>query len=185
MILAGTLTDEFGKSLTDTTRLHFAADLTKMFESLILKLDELIDKIGGVGGALGGLGNIEVRPTIKPRFDTSDLPEGSAVPFSHGGIVPEYYSTGKVINFAPRGTDTVPAMLTPGEEVLTVAESKARRERTSSSDTLNIRMEFNGMVVDSDERATQVVDQFLDVMEKNTGGRRTRVQKFITIKRSA
>ena len=33
-----------------------------------------------------------------------------------GGVV--YASTGKLINFKPRGTDTVPAMLTPGEFVV-------------------------------------------------------------------
>ena len=33
-----------------------------------------------------------------------------------GGVV--YASTGKLINFQPRGTDTVPAMLTPGEFVV-------------------------------------------------------------------
>ena len=35
---------------------------------------------------------------------------------SLGGVV--YASTGKLINFKPRGTDTVPAMLTPGEFVV-------------------------------------------------------------------
>lgn len=35
---------------------------------------------------------------------------------SSGGVV--YASTGKLINFQPRGTDTVPAMLTPGEFVV-------------------------------------------------------------------
>ena len=37
-----------------------------------------------------------------------------------GGLVPEYHSSGDVvgINWTPRGTDTVPTMLTPGEYVL-------------------------------------------------------------------
>ena len=38
-----------------------------------------------------------------------------------GGIVPKYASTGM---FVPRGTDTVPAMLTPGELVLNAAQQK-------------------------------------------------------------
>lgn len=39
---------------------------------------------------------------------------------SHGGFIPEYHSQGLPvgINWQPRGTDTVPAMLTPGEYVL-------------------------------------------------------------------
>lgn len=39
----------------------------------------------------------------------------------HGGIIPEYHSTGGVVgrrNFASLGTDTIPAMLTAGEYVL-------------------------------------------------------------------
>ena len=39
-----------------------------------------------------------------------------AAPFNNGGIV--YASGGKLINFQPKGTDTVPAMLTPGEFVV-------------------------------------------------------------------
>ena len=37
-----------------------------------------------------------------------------------GGIIPEYHSDGDIIGFdwTPRGTDTVPTMLTPGEYVL-------------------------------------------------------------------
>ena len=37
-----------------------------------------------------------------------------------GGIIPEYHSEGDVIgvDWTPRGTDTVPTMLTPGEYVL-------------------------------------------------------------------
>lgn len=37
-----------------------------------------------------------------------------------GGIIPEYHSDGDIIgvNWTPRGTDTVPTMLTPGEYVL-------------------------------------------------------------------
>ncbi len=40
------------------------------------------------------------------------------LPFSDGGIVPQYLSLGGRTRFHPLGTDTVPAMLTPGELVL-------------------------------------------------------------------
>ena len=42
---------------------------------------------------------------------------------STGGVV--YASTGKLINFQPKGTDTVPAMLTPGEFVINKAATQA------------------------------------------------------------
>ena len=42
--------------------------------------------------------------------------------FSSGGIV--YASKGKYVNFEPKGTDTVPAMLTPGEFVVNAKASQ-------------------------------------------------------------
>ncbi len=44
--------------------------------------------------------------------------------FAVGGIVPAYAAQGRVINFVPRGTDTAPAMLTPGERVLSVPQNR-------------------------------------------------------------
>lgn len=43
-----------------------------------------------------------------------------SIKYSTGGLIPEYHSDGLPvgINWKPRGTDTVPAMLTPGEYVL-------------------------------------------------------------------
>ena len=129
MIEAGMLTDEFGKALTDTSRLKFAVDLNSMFEALIKKLDELIDKIGGVGGALNGLGGIVVEPKIKPIYDDSNIPD--SIPMSGGGVV--YAASGVVLPFKPRGTDTVPAMLTPGERVLTVSQNRAYEQQDQAA----------------------------------------------------
>ena len=50
---------------------------------------------------------------IANKLDTDVL---AAEPKSTGG--PIYASTGKLVNYQPRGTDTVPAMLTPGEFVI-------------------------------------------------------------------
>ena len=38
--------------------------------------------------------------------------------YQTGGLIPEYHSQGLPVGFRSRGTDTVPAMLTPGEYVL-------------------------------------------------------------------
>lgn len=38
--------------------------------------------------------------------------------YQTGGLIPEYHSQGLPVGFKSRGTDTVPAMLTPGEYVL-------------------------------------------------------------------
>lgn len=52
----------------------------------------------------------------------TDLESGVQEFRSRGGIV--YASKGKLINFQPKGTDTVPAMLTPGEFVINRAATQ-------------------------------------------------------------
>jgi hypothetical protein len=112
---AGKLTDDTGEKLTDLSKLHFAADLSEMFEGLMAKLDDLIDKItDGVGGALTNLGNMTVNPHINPTVGGGEPDDSN--PENPGN--PQYHAMGGTVAWTPRGTDTVPAMLTPGETVI-------------------------------------------------------------------
>lgn len=78
-----------------------------------------------IQGALGSLVS-SVATAVNNIFKaTPKLIHGIALPLgglfrSTGGIIPEYHSDGDIIgvNWKPRGTDTVPTMLTPGEYVL-------------------------------------------------------------------
>jgi TP901 family phage tail tape measure protein len=54
---------------------------------------------------------------------SGERPATAAVPKAKGG--PIYASSGTLVNFQPKGTDTVPAMLTPGEFVIN-AEATAQ-----------------------------------------------------------
>jgi len=112
------LVDQFGNALTDVSKLNFAADLSGMFEDLITKLDELIDKIGnGIGGAADRASNHTI--VIPWKYEQQGGDGGpDATGRAGGGVI---YASG---GFRVRGTDTVPAMLTPGERVLTVAENR-------------------------------------------------------------
>jgi len=61
--------------------------------------------------------------SIVDYFTRNKKPEPKTQPtgpvnMAVGGFVPSYYSSGSLVNFAPKGTDTVPAMLTPGEFVI-------------------------------------------------------------------
>jgi len=63
----------------------------------------------------------ELKPVdvvIRGRFDIPDMPDPER--FSEGGVVQYRALGGNILPFVPRGTDTVPAMLTPGEGVVTV-----------------------------------------------------------------
>ncbi len=62
----------------------------------------------------------ELKPVdvvIRGRFDIPDMPDPER--FSEGGVVQYRASGGNILPFVPRGTDTVPAMLTPGEGIVT------------------------------------------------------------------
>jgi hypothetical protein len=69
MVGAGELTDETGEKLKDLSGLKFAEPLTESVDRIILKLDELIDKLNGdVAGAFGNLGkNIPENVVPFPR----------------------------------------------------------------------------------------------------------------------
>jgi len=62
---------------------------------------------------------------LKRTFSNFSIPRSvsravSALGFADGGIVPQYFAGGGM----PKGSDTVPAMLTPGEVVLNAAQQK-------------------------------------------------------------
>jgi len=86
------------------------------------------------------------------------LPGGSAVGglfgyisrglgFADGGIVPEYHSTG---GFA-KGTDTVPAMLTPGEVILNAGQQKNVADKMQG-----VNITINGDFLGSEEQADKL-----------------------------
>jgi hypothetical protein len=80
--------------------------------SLTAPIQSLIDAIKNPGGVFGGGGGGGGGVIGKI---------GKSLGFANGGIVPKYYAEG---GFVSRGTDTVPAMLTPGELVAPVDLTK-------------------------------------------------------------
>lgn len=63
---------------------------------------------------------------------------------SSGGVV--YASTGKLINFEPKGTDTIPAMLTPGEFVINRSATQANLPLLQSINNGTKTLSHGGMV---------------------------------------
>jgi hypothetical protein len=85
---AGRLTDENGQALSDLSRLTFAQDLSKMFETLIDKLDQFIDKVtNGVGGALDGIGSKVVNPKVIIDVETRGSADPATVRKPGSGII--------------------------------------------------------------------------------------------------
>ena len=82
---------------------------------------------GGSGGNKGAVGSLlGLIPGVGPLLQMG----ASFLGFSRGGIVPQYFAHGGMA----RGTDTVPAMLTPGEMVLT------KEQQAMMGNTYNIEM---------------------------------------------
>jgi len=127
LLKTGQLTDENGDKITDISKLTFAPPIVSEFDKIIAKLQELIDKIGGTIGRIGDIPrNVDVdinyRDNRPNRDENNFAAQGGLV--TRNGIL--HASRGaRLLPFLPRGTDTVPAMLTPGERVLTVRETQA------------------------------------------------------------
>jgi len=74
---------------------------------------------------------------------------------SNGGLI--YASNGRLINFQPKGTDTVPAMLTPGEFVI---NRRATQNNLPLLESINSGNYANGGVVYAREGAMVNAKQF-------------------------
>lgn len=122
------LIDENGDEITDLSKIKFADPIVTEFDKLIKKIQELIDKLTGpLTGAITGLPSVTVGVDVNDGVRPEPVSTGGLVT-AHG--VQHFARGGRVLPFLARGTDTVPAMLTPGEIVL----NKAQQQRLASSD---------------------------------------------------
>ena len=85
-------------------------EVKKVVESNIEKLDEALKQVRDGSNPERQRYLVNQRRVQESRLDISTR--------QFGGIIPEYHSQGLPVGFKSRGTDTVPAMLTPGEYVL-------------------------------------------------------------------
>jgi hypothetical protein len=92
------------------------------------KLDDLANNINNIGVAINNvirlnLGGVIPAPPQQPLPAPPQGPQpGAGMGFYRGGIV--YAADGTLVNYQPKGTDTVPAMLTPGEFVINRAATQ-------------------------------------------------------------
>lgn len=130
----GDLVDANGKKITDFNALSFGETMQTSLDNLNATLKALIDKLTGDNGLADAINRIPTEVNIDFKASKSgDWPtgsDGSSVPgAATGGYVgrdnvipfPSYFGVG---GFVPRGTDTVPAMLTPGEIILNATQQK-------------------------------------------------------------
>lgn len=129
LIEAGKLTGENGEKLTDLAQLKFGAPVKTEFDKIkdalapvIDKLQELVDKIGAMAQSIAAATQSRtVNTHFTYTYDQFNPPGDGEGVATGGGIG----ASGRVQRFARGGTvggmgegDSVPAMLTPGEGVL-------------------------------------------------------------------
>lgn len=138
MIEMGTLTDLNGDKITDLegSGLTFAKTLTEGFKSIVDAIHELTRALGAVPRS------VDIDVNYRER-GTRPGGEGGVDGLATGGIV----GLGRVIpfrsgGFVPMGTDTVPAMLTPGELVLNAAQQRNVGRAIGGTDSAAADREF-------------------------------------------
>jgi TP901 family phage tail tape measure protein len=122
------LLDANGQEITDINKLTFGETLQTTLQQLTKALQDLVDTfrhdLPDAVSKVPKTVDIEFRGKRTGDWPDQGTGDGDVLRFARGGIVPPaYLATGstlaRVLAFRPRGTDTVPAMLTPGEAVLT------------------------------------------------------------------
>ena len=101
--------------------------LNSLFSSISSQASNLFSGMGGGGGGGDGIGRI-----VGQLFGGMMMSKGGIVP--EKGMRPQYFAHGGMA----KGTDTIPAMLTPGEMVLTEEQQKGMGGGVTINQTLNI-----------------------------------------------
>ncbi len=141
---SGQLTDDQGNKIEDTSKLTFEdTPLDKSLKGLNDAIDHLSEVLGLVPGQLDKIGaaanNLPKDPfaNYNPPAPPVEQPQG----YASGGTV--YAASG--MTSGPRGTDTVPAWLTPGEDVTSVQQKQDNAEAFGALQTevMGLRADMN------------------------------------------
>jgi hypothetical protein len=96
-------------------------------------------------------------PDAPPRPDAGANPDG----YANGGVVRARYlaNGGEIWPWSPMGTDTQPAMLTPGERVLSVSQNQAFESGQLGGTTVHLTVQIDRPVVNDKRMLDAMVDQ--------------------------
>lgn len=133
-------------------------------------IDNIIQGIqNGIGRAMEVAGS--AARSISSAFQNAIGSAGSFLGFSSGGIVPYFADGGIVQRFASgglaRGTDTVPAMLTPGEVILNASQQKNLASQLGGGSGSSLTININTMIGD-DEYVEKLGAQILRQLSFST-----------------
>ncbi len=180
MLELGLLTDDSGKKLDTLAGFNFddsKSPLDKSLDNLTTAIDNLAKLLSGLpavaataaSGIQGAFDGVHPEITVDVNYDDHGGFNGGAQAASTGGRVTatgiqRFGGGGRVLPFLPRGTDTVPAMLTPGEIVLNKGQqdalSAAMGQSGASLSTANLERQVDALsrqMADRDRRTPELV----------------------------
>jgi phage-related holin len=176
---AGLLVDAQGQALTDITNLRFGESMQTTFQRVADSIQELVDLLKGpLTNALDTVGAKVVKPRVEIDVEGGDgsIWDGTRNGYAHGGVV---YAAG---GWVPRGTDTVPAMLTPGEGVLSrrgMAMLGALNNGTAGGGGVTVNVNLAGATLFED--STRTAQRITDVVSRELVRQVSRERKFAAV----
>ena len=163
MFELGLLTDTNGQKLEDFGDIPFATNLNQQFAALISKMDALLTRLFGMENSLSNSKNVagDIVDIVQDIQPPSWLVDGGPMGFDRGGVV------GRDLR-QPSQRDVIPALLRPGELVLTPeqAQNAARGGGLGGGQTtVNVAINVAGYL-DSPSARTGLAEVVRDELSK-------------------
>lgn len=155
MARLGLLTDDAGGIITDlqASGIKFSETMTDGFNRVVASVDRLLAAIERIPGVANSAANaINNLPGYEPGQTGPDFPtsEGAFGGLVTGAGIQRLRGGGVVLPWRPRGSDTVPAMLTPGEGVLSrrgmAALGRLNAGGGSAGSSINVTVHVDGYI---------------------------------------
>lgn len=129
MIEMGVLVDRNGEKFTDLEQIPFAESLTEGFDRVVAAINKLSDLLGGIPAQFDAAS----RAAAHFAETAGSLPVGAGEPagFDGGGVAGRDWRR-------PSARDVIPALLRPGEVVLTPEQARSGRGVALSIGTLSV-----------------------------------------------
>ena len=163
MFELGLLTDTNGQKLEDFGDIPFATNLNQQFATLISKMDALLTRLFGMEDSLSNSKNVagDIVDIVQDIQPPSWLVDGGPMGFDRGGVVGRDFRQ-------PSQRDVIPALLRPGELVLTPeqAQNAARGGGLGGGQTtVNVAINVAGYL-DSPSARTGLAEVVRDELAK-------------------
>ena len=163
MFELGLLTDTNGQKLEDFGDIPFATNLNQQFAALISKMDALLTRLFGMEDSLSNSKNVagDIVDIVQDIQPPSWLVDGGPMGFDRGGVVGRDFRQ-------PSQRDVIPALLRPGELVLTPeqAQNAARGGGLGGGQTtVNVAINVAGYL-DSPSARTGLAEVVRDELAK-------------------